>query len=274
MRVKVKELTFLYLFMLLILAISSAFSGFLRTIIYILAYIFPIFAGFYIASSGKNEEKISPLEYLKAGKREAKLTAALAPFAILLILTASLLTSLFLTCVIGADDSTVITEEPFAAFLVHALLPALLEEGAFRLLPLVFFGKRSPRAVIFLSAFFFALIHTSLFAIPYAFLAGVIFMAVDLAADSVIPSFVMHLFNNLFALLSLGAFGFTVSLPTVFGILGGLCLAALPIAFLLGNELFALLRKAFVRGEGFEFTLSPLAFAVPTLFIAVVGVFI
>ena len=274
MRVKVKELTFLYLLLLLLLAVSSAFSGFLRIIIYILAYILPIVAGVYIALSRKNDEKISPLAYLKAGKREAKLVAQLSPLALLLILTVSLLTSLFLTYVTGAEDSTVIAEEPLSALLVHALLPALLEEGAFRLLPLALLGRGSPRAVVFLSAFFFALIHTSLFSIPYAFLAGVIFMAADIAACSVVPSFVMHFINNVLALLSLGAFGFTVSLPIIFGVLGGLSLLSLPLLFLRRRELSELFRNAFARGEGIELTLSPLAFAVPTLFIAIMGVLI
>jgi membrane protease YdiL (CAAX protease family) len=54
----------------------------------------------------------------------------------------------------------------------------------------------SKGAILLVSAIFFALVHHSFFSFGYAFVAGVIFMAIDLALDSVIPSILIHFINN------------------------------------------------------------------------------
>ena len=52
-----------------------------------------------------------------------------------------------------------------------------------------------------LSAVYFALVHMSVFQIPYALVAGFIFILIDLAYDSVWPSFIIHILNNAVSVL-------------------------------------------------------------------------
>ena len=54
----------------------------------------------------------------------------------------------------------------------------------------------SKRHTVIYSSLFFALIHCSFSQMPYAFIAGVIFMLVDVAFDSVWPSIILHFVNN------------------------------------------------------------------------------
>ena len=85
----------------------------------------------------------------------------------------------------------------FEAALRYALLTAVLEELIFRYLPMRLLAHRSPRAALLLSSLFFSLVHCDLFQMPYALFAGAVFMILDLAANSVIPSLVIHFLNNL-----------------------------------------------------------------------------
>ena len=85
--------------------------------------------------------------------------------------------------------------------IIHALLPSFLEEMLFRYLPMKLIAPYSRRLCILLSSAYFALIHFNLFQIPYALLAGLVFITVDLWADSVLPSFILHLLNNVISVL-------------------------------------------------------------------------
>lgn len=254
--------------LLLLLATSSLFEGVMKTIIYIIAYLAPILLGISVLPRENDREDFELKGLLKIGKSGLSRTLIFAPSVLLVIVTASLLTTL-LMMLFGKENNTEIVEGAFAAIIVHAVLPSLFEEGAFRLLPMLFIGKRSPRGVVLLSALFFALMHTSFFSIPYAFIAGVVFMAIDLACGSVIPSVILHFLNNLIALFSLGAFGFSPELYIIFVILGALTLLSLPFLFFKRDEIKEEISAVFSRGEGIKIDSVPLVFAIPTLFIAI-----
>ena len=274
MKREVKALTFLYLLILLGITVFAFFDGVMKTIIYIIAYILPIFAGIYFFYKQKNKENAKLSGWFKTGAREARLAFMLFPSVILLILTSSFLASFFVFSIFGDTGNVTISEPAAIALIIHALIPALFEEGAFRLLPLLILGDKSPRLTVFLSAFFFALLHANLASIPYAFLAGVIFMALDLYTHSVVPSFVLHLLNNVTALFSLGVFGFAVEVPVLFALFGGFTILSLPFILKRRDEVISLFSAAFSRGEGYSLTAEPLLFAIPTIFIAVFEVIV
>ena len=55
----------------------------------------------------------------------------------------------------------------------------------------------SRKWAVLISAALFALAHGNIYQIPYAFIAGAVFAVIDIAFDTVLPSFVIHFVNNL-----------------------------------------------------------------------------
>lgn len=107
----------------------------------------------------------------------------------------SFLTSLLLGA-IGVQGSAVEQLPLFQMLLVHALIPTLAEEVIFRLIPMLLLMPYNRKLCIIISSLGFAFIHMDLFQIPYALVAGILFMSVDLLAESVLPSVILHLLNN------------------------------------------------------------------------------
>ena len=86
-------------------------------------------------------------------------------------------------------------------FLRHSLLPAVLEEGLMRLCVLSLLARRSPARAVPQSALLFALLHASLYQLPYAFVGGIFLALAALLGGSVLYAFLFHLLNNLLSLL-------------------------------------------------------------------------
>ena len=178
----------------LLLVLSGAFSGFMSTVVYIIAFILPIFIGIY-----STREISSAKSFLGASGIKAS-----APFiaptigAVMLI---AFITSLLISLITGKNNEVDLGDDLFVAILSHALLPAILEEALFRFVPMRALKGKSWSVTIFYSALFFALIHHSLFSMPYAFIAGVVFMTINLAFDSVWPSVITHFLNNAMSVL-------------------------------------------------------------------------
>jgi hypothetical protein len=128
-------------------------------------------------------------------------------------------------------------------------------------------SEHSRRGTILISAFFFALVHHDLFIIPYAFIAGVIFMTIDIALDSVIPSLIIHFLNNSLSVILIFAGDNTElkwSVIVIWVILTFLSL----IDIIGGNYYPKRVKCAFTDGEKLEITLPMLIFAALTLTIA------
>lgn len=271
MRKEIKYLVFTSLFTLMLLMFAGAFEGILQTVVYILAFLVPFFACLYLYFGDKSGEKITSPLYLKIGKNGLAITAAILPLSVLVILLSSLGWS-FLLGLFGLSRVTVIEEEPLLALCLHALLPALLEEGVFRYLPLRLLRRRSPRSTVLISAMLFALLHHSVYSIPYAFVAGVVFMTADIMTDSVIPSLVIHFVNNAVALLAMGALGVNVRLDNlVMALILISLLSVIPI-FLKRKEIAAGTRLAFSRGEGRAPLGDVLYLAIPGILIAILEI--
>ena len=146
-------------------------------------------------------------------------------------------------------------------------MPALLEEGAFRCLPMALFGKEQRCTAIFVSSLSFALIHCNLLQIPYAFAAGVIFMTVNLIFDSVLPSLLLHTANNLISVIIL-YFGAPVA--TVLAC-GAISAVSLVFVFLMRKDYAIEVKSLFVRKGKIELSYSLLLLVVPTFIMAIIN---
>jgi hypothetical protein len=106
---------------------------------------------------------------------------------------------------------------------------------------------------VFYSAFCFALIHCSFPQMPYAFIAGVIFMAVDIAFDSIWPSVILHFVNNAASVLMM-KYCHTLTATLIFvGVL--VCISAVSVFFIYKNrrEYGSLIHTSFEKGQRAEY---------------------
>ena len=128
------------------------------------------------------------------------LTLPLAVPSVMLVMGVSFVTT-WVMSLLGAPTQTVQNYEFFEAFTLHALLPAVCEELVFRFIPLILIAPYSRKSAVVISTLLFAFVHADPYQIPYALVAGAIYMAVDVATESPLPSILLHLFNNTVALL-------------------------------------------------------------------------
>jgi membrane protease YdiL (CAAX protease family) len=177
-----------------LLAISSSISGFLSTLVYNFAFIIPVLVGFYMTrDDNKNEDFLKP-----SGVRPS--LPFIAP-TILVVMIISFITSSIISALTNKSNVADLGDHVMLAIITHAVVPAIFEEALFRLIPLrAMKGESWPKIIVY-SALFFSLIHHSFFSMPYAFIAGAVFMLLDLACDSVLPSVIIHFLNNAISVL-------------------------------------------------------------------------
>ena len=181
------------LIFILILSLSSFFGAIAGEIVYYLAFVVPVVLAFGLRKNAGVE--IRPPRFSMSGKNIA-LTIPTIPITLALIFLVSWITSLILS-LIGDGSVSDVSGNIVTVILKHALLTALLEEMLFRYIPLAYLANISKRGAVIFSAIFFALAHCNLYQVPYAFVAGIIFAALDIAFDSVLPSLLIHFVNNL-----------------------------------------------------------------------------
>ncbi len=78
-----------------------------------------------------------------------------------------------------------------------AVVPALVEEFAFRGVVMSHFRRFGNTFAILASSVLFGLMHGNLVQIPFAFAAGCIMAYIDIITDSLLPSIILHFLNNL-----------------------------------------------------------------------------
>lgn len=81
-------------------------------------------------------------------------------------------------------------------FVTVALVPALVEEFAFRGIILGTLRKYSDTVAIVVSAGLFGLMHGNFVQIPFAFCVGLVLGFVVVKTNSLLPSILIHFFNN------------------------------------------------------------------------------
>lgn len=265
---KINRLAICYTMFLIMLFLSGALSGVISELVYFLGFLLPLFYGLYALK----DEKTPIGKYLSLDSCGAKLTLPLVFPTVALVMLVSVLTSLLIKALTGVENRVDVGNSVIPALFLHALLPAILEEALFRYLPMRMLAAHSKRVTVLLSAALFALIHHNLFSIPYAFLAGVIFMAIDLACDSVVPSVLLHFINNA---LSVGMLVFADNpafAPTV--IILTAVLSVISVAFIVFNRKKYQEKLVFALsvGEKYQITLPVAALGAICLIIAVVSI--
>ncbi|MBQ7344114.1 MAG: CPBP family intramembrane metalloprotease [Clostridia bacterium] len=269
----IKVVTFINIIFIILLVISGMFPGTVGEILYYLAFIAPIAIGFYFSMGlqYKREEQKGLAESAEvllgfSLVRSKKLLPLVFP-AVMTVFLSSLVTSLLLSLV-GVSAPPVEEKGIVMMLAIHALIPAILEEALFRYIPMKLLLPYSKRWCVIYSALCFALIHCSLYQMPYAFVAGIIFMMVDVAFDSVWPSVILHFVNNAASVIWLkycsGITGSVIFIST----LALLSLISIFFIYRRRESYRALFRGSFDKGESFAVTYAPLALAAITFYLA------
>lgn len=234
---RIKFLTAIDMLFLLLLALSGSTFGLASEILYYLAFLFPVGLALnhvYNADESSHashqKSKEDMIKELRGDFTLTKKGAALSlPIffpAITVILCISALTSLVLEG-LGYESVTGFGEPFLIALVLHALLPAILEELLFRFAPMKLLSENK-RSALILSSVMFAFAHANLFQIPYALLAGIVFSSLYLMTGSVIPSMILHFINNAFSLASI----YGVTSLVIFSVLGALSAVSLTVIFI------------------------------------------
>ena len=272
MKREINLLTLTYLLVLLFLFASGMFEGILSSLIYILGFILPFCLAMYLSNEYRSGDG---REYLSLDVRGAAMTAPLLFIVVGIAFLFSYACALIMGSLFGVSSTVDLSAGFGISLIVHALLPSVLEEALFRYLPMKLLLERSAKTTLFLSAGFFALLHHSFLQIPYAFAAGLIFIAVDVMAGSVLPSVILHFLNNVISLVwSYYVEGTEAAVPFIIAV-ATLCLSSVIAVLLLYNRLYRdRVQRLTARGVPYGAGYYPLLFALPTLFIAVTELFV
>lgn len=273
----IKTVTLINIIFILGLGISSSFGGVVGELLYYsLVFTLPVLVG--LSSSvtlKKKREEIAgvaeaPDRFLSFGLKEGRATLPLIAPSVAIVFILSLLTSLLLSS-LGATSPKIADKGIVSMLILHALTPAILEEALFRYVPMKLLSPYSKRTCVIYSAFCFALIHCSFWQMPYAFVAGMIFMSVDLALGSVWPSVILHLVNNAASVVMMKYC--TTPAATLTFVLVMLSLVVLSLIFILRDR--RKYRDAFVsafdRGEKSEVTYAPIVLALMCGYLALMN---
>ena len=259
--------TFLDMIFILLLALSGAAFGVFAEILYYLAFIAPVAMAYLL----KRERGVyfSPPKITLSAKNLGFTFLAL-PFILALIFGTSFLTSLLLS-LFFEKPVTDVSGNVFWVIFKNAFIVAVLEEALFRYIPIAFLKPYTKKGAILFSAGFFALSHCNLYQIPYALLAGVFFAAIDIAADSIWPSVIIHFINNATSVIWLRRSGEGSFATTYISVLIGTAIVSAILLILLFRKYKEKIRELFLDGGKLEISYGPILFAVTTLFIAFLG---
>ena len=273
----IKIVTLADIIFVVLLVMSGAYTGLIGESLYFLAFAVPIAIGFYSSRGLKiKREEIAglaepPETILGFDRRRAvDLLPLIAPVVALVLLVSLLTTfvlSLFSVEVSGVENRDIVT-----MLVSHALAPALLEEALFRYIPMKLLLPYSKRTCIVYSSLCFAFIHCSLAQMPYAFVAGIIFMIVDVALDSVWPSVILHFINNAASVIMMKYCNDTVSASIFLSVLLLLCAVSVFFIFKKKQNYKKMLKTALGKGQGVAVTYAPFALAAICLYIAVASI--
>ena len=275
----VKILTLLDLIFIAMLSISGSVSGLISELVYYLAFIVPITVGYFFSLKLKlRREEVAGVaeETDRLFKLDKSIGKGLLPIiapSVAVIFSISLLTSLVLS-LFGASTPAVEKTDIITMLLVHALIPAIFEEMLFRYIPMKLIAPYSKRFSVFYSALCFALIHCSFSQMPYAFAAGVLFMAVDVAFRSVWPSVILHFINNAASVVWIKYCDTVTSSLIYIGIL--ILLTLISSLFILKRkaEYRKLISSAFEKGESAVYTPAIIALILICVYFATTNLYV
>lgn len=206
MKNAVKVFTFLVILFLLLNSVAAMVGGVGALILKVLAALVPVCLGYAVSRRLKTErEESAGLAEREDTLLMPNMRAVVSPLPLLAPIIAVVFLISYLTSLLfglfGMESAAVADAPLYEMLILHALLPAILEESVFRYLPMKLIAPYSRRWCAVLSAVYFALVHMSVLQLPYALAAGFAFVLLDLAYDSVWPSLILHLFNNAVSVL-------------------------------------------------------------------------
>lgn len=267
MKYNIKLLTLAYLGFLVFNLVSGFFDGAVAELIFALAFAVPVCA--VVVALSKRSENFSLYEYLGMGSDSATLLLALGAPTVAAVAGLSYLTATLIYVTTGQTNVINVGDSYFEALVSYAVLPAVLEEALFRYLPMKTLLKYSPRVCVLLSAVMFAAAHRSLFQLGYAFVAGAVFMIIDIGSGSVLPSLALHFINNLISLTVI-FYGGNIAVITALNVIICLLLVLSLAVFVWKRKtVVGKIKESFAGGEPMGFDPTPLFFIIPTVVLAI-----
>lgn len=265
----VRHLSIISVLVLTLLFVPSGFDGFMSSMAYILAFVLPFLLGllWLRADDNGDKEEATP-SYITIDKRGLFITL-LALFPCVFVTFSLSYLTVSVMSFAGFENTVELGDNLFLALLMHAAMPAVLEELVFRYLPLRFIGKRAVLPCILLSSLFFSLVHHSFFSYFYTFVAGAILITIDLLTDSVIPSMIIHFVNNLLSVLWTfysGSWEFELPFFLVIAVLAVLSGVAI---FLMRGRAREVISDVSWRGERYGYNSSVLFILIPSIAVAI-----
>lgn len=169
-------------------------------IIYSVCFFFP----FLILAKAGDESISSLLPFEKVGGR---VTALLVLAGVGICMSLNIQTSMMLTIGEIVGIHIPLPESPYentvsyiiVSVLTTALLPALLEEFAFRGVILGSLRRFGDSFAVIISAMLFGITHFYITQIPMAFILGLVMGFIVVKTNSLLPGILIHFFNNFFA---------------------------------------------------------------------------
>ncbi len=190
--------------------VENAYSGFSQMGYYlfegalsIVSIAIPTFI--IIKSSGQRLDYFLPFK-----KTEGKALAALTVAGMAVCMLAQIIPTILgmNLSLFGIDifsnlesETPVSTVDFIMSVICTAILPALVEELAFRGLVLGALKKHGDMFAVIASAFLFGMLHGNFVQIPFAFIVGLVLGLVRVKTDSMLPSILIHFSNNFFAVI-------------------------------------------------------------------------
>ena len=265
MKRRVAYITFADVIFILILSVSGLLDGVLSELFYYLGFVIP--TAFLILLAKKEEGSVEFLSLKPSLRDVGVLLPTVAP-TLALVFLISFITSLLLS-LIKEPVATELTDSVALDLLIYALLPAFLEEMLFRYATLPLLVSYSKRWAVIITALLFSFSHCSLYQIPYAFAAGLIFATLDLMLGSVWPSFILHFVNNAASIAWIRISGNTTASIIYMALVLSLAAVSLVFIFAQRKSYRKALTEVFSGGEVYKPSHEPILFLAVTLIIAV-----
>ena len=271
MKRKIKILTFAYLLFLLFNTLAGIMDGIASDLLVAAAFILPVFAAFAII--GADERQNADICILKLNSEGRDLFLALGMPTIAAVAGLSYLTAILMYHTLGISDTVELPDSYLVAIISLALGPALVEELLFRYLPMKLLLPHSARVTVILSSVAFALAHCNLFQLGYALIAGAMFVILDIAAKSILPSIILHFINNLISVTVLYYRGDLTVINALNVIICLLLVAS--ISYLIVKRKFVICKILLAASaeEEFRFDNTLLFYIIPALLLSVFDLF-
>ena len=261
-------ITFLDLLFILLLSVSGYFEGIAGNVLYYLAFAIPTCLAFIIK---RYRDVGFSAPKLKISGENLGLTLPIIFPTLALIFVISFVTS-FLLSLFGAENNARLSGDIITLIFTHAFLTSICEEALFGYVPIALLSPYSKRCAVIFSSVFFALAHCSLYQIPYAFAAGLIFCAIDIVCESVIPSLLIHFINNLISIIWIKWSDDMRFVWVYVTVIGASALISCIFIFLFRKKYKKKISALLSEKEKIQLSYAPILFIIMTLVIAVTGI--